>query len=149
MKDSRVKIFAALLAFLLPLAALPLTTPPAAAQPLPDIPTIQVPTGGATVTGQVAANGRNVYSVSANSLQALSVTIASPGNNAIFQVYDVGASATGATGSAVVSGTTLSGAGTADASMAWIGVIPQTGMYLIAVDTKGGPASYTLTVQFQ
>ena len=51
--------------------------------------------------------------------------------------------------SAVVSGTTLSGAGGADASMAWIGVIPQTGMYLIAVDSKGGPASYTLTVQFQ
>ncbi|MSP76292.1 MAG: hypothetical protein EXR12_09165 [Rhodospirillaceae bacterium] len=144
MKDSRVKIVAVLLAFLLPLAALP-----AGAQPLPDVPTIQVPAGGATVTGQVTANGRNVYRVSANSLQALSVAIASPGNNAMFQVYDAGASATGATGSAVVSGTTLSGARTADASMAWIGVIPQTGMYLIAVDSKGGAASYTLTVQFQ
>ena len=140
MKDCRVRILAALLAFLLPLAALS-----AGAQPLPNVPTLQVPPGGATVTGQVAANGRNVYSVAANSLQALSVTIASPGNNAIFQVYDVGASATGATGS----GTTLSGAGTADASMAWIGVIPQTGIYLIAVDSKSGPASYTLTVQFQ
>mgnify|MGYP000045609307 CR=1 FL=1 len=144
MKNSRVKIVAAFLAFLLPLAGLP-----AGAQQLPDIPTIQVPAGGATVTGQVAANGRNAYYVSANSLQALSVAIASPGNNAMFQVYNVGASATGATGSAVVSGTTLTGAGTADASMAWIGVIPQTGMYLIAVDSKGGPANYTLTVQFQ
>ncbi len=144
MKELRVKIVSALLAFLLPLAALP-----AGAQQLPDIPSIQTSAGGGTVTGQVAANGRNVYSVSANSLQALSVTIASPGNNAIFQVYDVGASATGATGSAVVSGTTLSGAGTADASMAWIGVIPQSGMYLIAIESKGGPASYTLTVQFQ
>lgn len=144
MKDSRVKIVAAFLAFLLPLATLP-----AGAQPLPDIPTIQVPAGGATVTGQVAANGRNVYYVSAKSLQALSVAVASPGNNAMFQVYDVGASASGATGSAVVSGTTLTGAGTADASMAWIGVIPQTGLYLIAVDSKGGPANYTLTVQFQ
>jgi len=139
-----VKIATLLMAFLLSLAALP-----AGAQQLPDIPTLQVPPGGATVTGQVAANGRNAYAVSANSLQALSVTIASPGNNAIFQVYDVGASATGTTGSAVVSGTTLSGAGTADASMAWIGVIPQTGRYLIAVDSKGGPASYTLTVQLQ
>lgn len=139
-----MKIVAAVLAFLLPLAALP-----ASGQQLPDIPTIQVPAGGATITGQVAANGRNVYYVSANSLQALSVAVASPGNNAMFQVYDVGASATGATGNAVVSGTTLTGAGPADASMAWIGVIPQTGMYLIAVDSKGGPASYTLTVQFQ
>jgi hypothetical protein len=139
-----MKPVVALLILLLPLAALP-----AGAQQLPDIPTIQVPSGGATVTGQVAAGGRNVYSVSANSLQALSVAIASPGNNAVFQVYGVGGSATGATGSAVVSGTTLTGAGTADASMAWIGVIPQTGTYLIAVDTKGGPASYTLTVQFQ
>lgn len=144
MSEPRVKIATLLMAFLLSLAALP-----AGAQQLPDIPTLQVPPGGATVTGQVAANGRNAYAVSANSLQALSVTIASPGNNAIFQVYDVGASATGTTGSAVVSGTTLSGAGTADASMAWIGVIPQTGRYLIAVDSKGGPASYTLTVQLQ
>lgn len=139
-----MKIFAAVLAFLLPLAALP-----ASGQQLPDIPTIQVPAGGTTVTGQVAANARNVYYVSANSLQALSVAVASPSNNAMFQVYDVGASATGATGNAVVSGTTLPGAGPADASMAWIGVIPQTGKYLIAVDSKGGPASYTLTVQFQ
>ena len=144
MKEPRVKIVSALLAFLLPLAALP-----AGAQQLPDVPTIQVPAGGATVTGQVAPGGRNVYSVSANSLQALSVAIASPGNNAMFQVYNVGASVTGATGSAVVSGTTLTGAGAADASMAWIGVIPQSGTYLIAVDSKGGAANYTLTVQFQ
>lgn len=144
MKEPRVKIATVLLALLLLLAVLP-----ASAQQLPDIPTLQVPAGGATVTGQVAPGGRNVYNVSANSLQALSVTIASPGNNAIFQVYNVGASATGATGSAVVSGTTLSGAGAADASMAWIGVIPQTGTYLIAVDSKGGAANYTLTVQFQ
>lgn len=33
--------------------------------------------------------------------------------------------------------------------MAWMGVIPQAGTYLIAVDSKGGPASYTLTVQLQ
>ena len=140
-----MRVVVALLALLLPLAILP-----AAAQPLPNVLTIQVPPGGAaTVTGQVAANGRNVYYVSANSLQALSVAIASPGNNAIFQVYNAGASATGATGSAVVSGTTLTGAGTADASLAWIGIIPQTGTYLIAVDSKGGPANYTLTVQLQ
>ena len=139
-----MKVVAAFLAFLLPLAA-----HPAGAQQLPDIPTIQVPAGGATVTGQVAAGGRALYYVSANSLQAMSVTVASPGNNAIFQVYDAGASLTGTTASPVINGTTLSGAGAADASMAWIGVIPQNGRYLIAVDTKGGPANYTLTVQFQ
>lgn len=144
MKDSRVKIVAALLAFLLPLATLPVS-----AQPLPHVQTIEVPPGGATVKGQVAAGGRTLYYVSANSLQALSVTVASPGNNAIFQVYDAGASLTGTTASPVVNGTTLSGASAADASMAWIGVIPQNGRYLIAVDSKGGPASYTLTVQFQ
>ena len=140
-----MRVVVALLALLLPFAILP-----AAAQPLPNVPTIQVPPGGAaTVTGQIAAGGRNVYYVSANSLQALSVAIASSGNNAIFQVYNAGASATGATGSAVVSGTTLTGAGAADASLAWIGIIPQTGTYLISVDSKGGPANYTLTVQFQ
>lgn len=139
-----MKIVAAFLAFLLPLAV-----QQAGAQQLPDVPTIQVPAGGATVTGQVAAGGRALYYVSANSLQAMSVTVASPGNNAIFQVYDAGASLTGTTASPVINGTTLSGAGAADASMAWIGVIPQNGRYLIAVDTKGGPANYTLTVQFR
>lgn len=139
-----MKIVAAFLAFLLPLAA-----QPAGAQQLPDVPTIQVPAGGATVTGQVAAGGRALYYVSANSLQAMSVTVASPGNNAIFQVYDAGASLTGTTASPVINGTTLPGAGAADASMAWIGVIPQNGGYLIAVDTKGGPANYTLKVQFR
>lgn len=63
-----MKIVAALLAFLLPLAALPSGT-----QQLPDIPTIQVPAGGATVSGQIAANGRNVYYVSANSLISVDI----------------------------------------------------------------------------
>jgi len=139
-----MRILVALLALCLPFAAFP-----AIGQALPEIPTIQVPPGGATVTGQVAAGGRNVYYVSAASLQALSVSIASPGNNAVFQVYGTGAQVSGTAANAVINGRTLTDAGTKDASMAWMGTIPQTGTYLIAVDSKGGPASYTLTVQLQ
>ncbi len=139
-----MKFFPVLLALLLPLAALP-----AAGQQAADVPTLQVPPGGATVTGQVAASGRNVYYVPATGLQALSVSIASPGNNAVFQVYDTGALVGGTPTAAVITGKTLPNAGARDASMAWMGVIPQTGLYLIAVDGKGGPASYTLTVQLQ
>jgi hypothetical protein len=134
----------ALLVLLLPFAALP-----AAGQQLPDIPTIAVPAGGATVTGQLAAGGRNVYYVKAASLQALMVSFASPGNKAVFQVYGTGALVSGTATSAVIDGQALTDAGPRDASMAWMGTIPQNGLYLIAVDSKDGPTDYTLTVQLQ
>ncbi|MDP2332980.1 MAG: hypothetical protein Q8M19_20030 [Reyranella sp.] len=92
-----MRILAALLALCLPAF-------PAIGQQLPDIPTIQVPPGGTTVTGQVAAGGRNVYYVSAASLQALSVSVASPGNNVVFQVYGTGALVSGTATNAVIDG---------------------------------------------
>lgn len=142
-----MKRTAALLALLLPLALQPAYGQ--SATPAPNIPTIAVPPGGATVTGQVAAGARNVYYVQANSLQALNVSIASPGNNAVFQVYDTSTMVAGSATNAIITGKALTDAGPRDASMAWMGVIPQTGLYLIAIDSKSGPASYTLSVQLQ
>ena len=135
----------ALLALLLPLAALP-----ARGQPLPEIPTLQMTADGAKVTGKLAPGGRNLYYVSAQSLQALAITLTSAGNFAVFQVYGPGAQVTaGPQDIPTITGTTLTDAGTADASMAWMGVVPQSGQYLIVVDSKGGATAYTLTVQFQ
>lgn len=135
----------ALLALLLPFIILP-----ARSQPLPDIPAIEVGPEGGKVTGKLAPGGRNLYYVSAQSLQALAITLTSAGNIAVFQVYGPGAQVTsGSQGIPVITGTTLTDAGTTDASMAWMGVVPQSGQYLVVVDSKGGPTAYTLTVQLQ
>lgn len=136
---------AILVAVLLPLAVLP-----ARSQPLPEIPTIEVPPTGASVTGKLAAGGRNLYYVSAQSLQALAVSLTSAGNIAIFQIYGPGAMvAPGSGGVPVITGTTLTDAGTKNASLAWMGMVPQSGLCLIAVDSTAGPTVYTLTVQLQ
>ncbi len=140
-----MRLMAILVGALLSLAVLP-----ARAQPLPEIQTVAVPAGGATVTGQVGPGGRALYYVAAQSLQALAVNIASPGNGAVFQVYGPGAQVTqGSDGKPAVAGTTLTDAGVKDASMAWMGVVPQSGLCLIVVDSKGGTVSYTLTIQLQ
>ncbi len=137
-------------AILLVVALLPLAVLPARGQPLPEIQTVAVPASGANVTGQVGPGGRALYYVAAQSLQALAVSIASPGNSAVFQVYGPGAQVTqGGDGKPAIAGTTLTDAGAKDASMAWMGVVPQSGLCLIAVDSKGGAASYTLTIQLQ
>ncbi|MDP1749003.1 MAG: hypothetical protein Q8L22_06070 [Reyranella sp.] len=142
-----MKTLLALLALLLPL---PLAVPPASGQPLPEIPTITVPPAGAAVTGKLGPGGRNLYYVSAQSLQALAVTLTSAGNLAVFQVYGPGALvAPGSDGVPAITGTTLTDAGAKDAPLAWMGVVPQSGLCLIAVDSKAGPTIYTLSIQLQ
>ncbi len=145
-----MKTLLALLALLLPLAILPLAARPASAQPLPEIPTIQVPPAGASITGKLGPGGRNLYYVSAQSLQALSVTLTSAGNVAVFQVYGPGAQVgPGSNGVPAVTGTTLTDASAKDAPLAWMGVVPQSGLCLIAVDSTAGPTVYTLAVTLQ
>ena len=141
-----MKTLLALFALLL----LPLAVPPAGAQPLPEIPTIAVPPAGAAVTGKLGPRGRNLYYVSAQSLQALAITLTSAGNIAVFQVYGPGALvAPGSDGVPAITGTTLTDASAKDAPLAWIGVVPQSGLCLIAVDSTAGPTIYTLSIQLQ
>jgi hypothetical protein len=132
------------------LLVLPLAVLPASGQALPEIQTITVPPTGATVTGKLGPGGRNLYYVSAQSLQALAVTLTAAGNIAEFQVYAPGAQVTpGSGGVPTISGTTLTDASAKDAPMAWMGVVPQSGLYLIAVNSTAGPTVYTLAITLQ
>lgn len=140
-----MKTLLALLALLL----LPLAVPPAGAQSLPEIPTIAVPPAGAAVTGKLGPRGRNLYYVSAQSLQALAITLTSAGNIAVFQVYAPGALVAPGSGVPAITGTTLTDASAKDAPLAWMGVVPQSGLCLIAVDSTAGPTIYTLSIQLQ
>ena len=145
-----MKLALALLVPLLSLVVLPLAAQPAGS-PLPDITTIEVAAGKtATVTGQVAPGGRNLYYVRASSLQTMMVTAVSPGNNATFQVYGPNTGiARGTDGAPVITGTAEPNAGAADNATAWMGMVPQTGQYLIVVGSSRGNASYSLTITLQ
>ncbi len=138
-----MRLLAVLLALLLPLVALP-----AAAQPLPDIPTLAVPPGAAS--GRLAAGGRDFYYVRAAALQAMTVSVTSPGNDATFQIYDPNALVgRGGDGGIVITGNPLPDAGPRTDAAAWLGVVPMGGLYLIVVASRGGATSYTLTISLQ
>jgi hypothetical protein len=146
-----VKCFVALLALLLPLAALP-----AGSQQAPNIPILQVPPGpgGATVTGQAGTGqaGANpaLYYVAGTYGQTLSVSVTSAGNNASFRVYHPDTTVVrGANGQPIIAGRTLPDAGVNDNAVAWIGSLPGPGNYLIVVGAKSGSAAFSLTVTLQ
>lgn len=133
------------------LLLLPLAILPASGQPMPEIQTITVPPAGTTVTGKLGPGGRNLYYVSAQSLQALAITLTAAGNIAEFQVYAPGAQVTPGSSGGIptINGTTLTDASAKDAPMAWMGVVPQSGLYLIAVSSTAGPTVYTLSITLQ
>ena len=74
----------------------------------------------------------------------------SAGNNASFQVYHPDTTvALGANGQPVITGRTLPDAGANDNAVAWIGLLPGPGNYLIVVGAKSGGTAYSLTVTLQ
>ena len=88
----------------------------------------------ATVEGAVVRGERAVYLVGARAGQQMRVRVASPENNAVFQLHAPGGRGT------------LPGAGEADDATAWSGALPRTGDYRIVVGGTRGNASYSLHV---
>lgn len=88
----------------------------------------------AMVRGAVVRGERAVYLVRARAGQRMRVRVASPEDNAIFQLYAPGG------------GGALPGAGEAADARAWSGVLPRSGDYRVVVGGTRGNASYTLRV---
>jgi hypothetical protein len=88
----------------------------------------------AAVEGAVLRGERAVYLVGARAGQQMRVRVASPEENAVFQLHAPGR------------GGTLRGAGETDDATAWSGALPRTGDYRIVVGGTRGNASYTLHV---
>ena len=108
----------------------------------------------ATMAGQIAPGGRNVYYVLAKAGQNLSVSVGSTAASITFQVYPPDATLEkGADGTAAVSGRALPDAGPSDNAKAWIGAMPRDGNYLILVTMSAGggsaPTPYNLAVSLQ
>jgi hypothetical protein len=137
---------------------LPLPGGPALTQPvvtLPPTSTIIFTPGStvSTVNGRMAPGARDLYYVQAKAGQTLLVSVTSEGDIA-FQVYTADTTlAKGADGGPLINGKTLPNAGVADHAKAWVGAIPRTGNYLIAVGAGNGgvttPMPYGLTVSLQ
>jgi len=106
-----------------------------------------------TVTGQVVLGGSDLYYVAAKAGQTMLVSIAAAEGDISFLVYAPNASiAKAADGKSVIRGTTMPDAGPNEHAKAWVGTIPRSGNYLIAVTMdETGPVfgDYNLTISLQ
>lgn len=104
---------------------------------------------GAEVRGAVVRGERALYSFQARGGQRMSLRIAAPERNAVFQVYAPGAVPEIKDSILEVAGEALPGAGEGDDATRWTGVLPRTGAYLVVVGPTRGNATYRLTVSIR
>ena len=133
------------------LGTLPLlAAAPALAQQLPAIRTLTLAPGpgGTNVTGSLAdAKARALYYVPGQAGQTMNVSVASAGNNVVFQVWEPGTGVrTKADGTLALDGKPMRDAGPSEEPAAWIGALPKAGPYLLVVYSRREAASYTLTI---
>jgi hypothetical protein len=137
------------------LGTLPLlAAAPALAQQLPAIRTVTLApgtgagAGATTVTGTLAdTKARGLYYVPGQAGQTMNIAVASPGNNAVFQVWEPGTGVrTNADGTLALDGKPMHDASPTDEPAAWIGALPKPGPYLLIVYSRRDAASYTLTI---
>lgn len=103
----------------------------------------------AEVRGAVIRGERALYSLQARGGQRISLRIAAPERNAVFQVYAPGAVPEAKDAILEVAGEALPGAGEGDDTTRWAGVLPRTGAYLVVVGSTRGNANYRLTVSIR
>lgn len=133
------------------LGTLPLlAAAPALAQQLPAIRTLSVTPGSnaTNVTGSLAdTRARGLYYVTGQPGQTMNVSVSSPGNNVVFQVWEPGTGVrTNADGSLALEGKPMRDAGPKEEPAAWIGALPKAGPYLLVVYSRRDATSYTLAV---
>ena len=145
--SSRLRSAGPALALLAGLGAWGGAPPARAAEPVP----IRFARGAssAEVRGAVVRGERALYSVRAREGQRMSVRIAAPERNAVFQLYAPGAEPTTADSALEIVGKALPGAGEGDDATRWTGVLPRTGAYILVVGPTHGNAPYRLTVSIR
>lgn len=88
-----------------------------------------------------------MYYLTAKAGQKMTVKISALENNAVFQIYRPGCVATtDKEGFTEIKGTSLPGAGETDDALAWQGVLPVSGKYLLVVGGTRGNATYKLKI---
>src|SRR3954468_16797628 len=107
-----------------------------AAEPVPTPRKIFFATGSTrgTIGGHVQRGARDLYSLTASAGQVMTVTLTTPDDNAVFQIYEPGTTlGRDADGVLQFTGRALRAAGDGDDPTRWSGRLPVTGTYLIAI----------------
>jgi len=123
-----------------------------AAEPIPSPKAIFFATGSSsgTVGGRVLRGERNLYSLKATTGQTLTVTMTTPDDNAVFQIYEPGTTiGRDSDGLLEFHGKSLQGAGDGEDTTRWTGRLPRTGTYLIVVGGTRGNARYSMDVKIE
>jgi len=142
---------ARVLALLLALLLLPLDLA-GAAEPVPTPKKIFFATGSTrgTAGGHVQRGARDLYSLNASAGQHMTVTLTTPDDNAVFQIYEPGTTlGRDADGVLEFHGTSLHVAGDGNDATRWSGRLPRTGTYLIAVGSTRGNARYSMDIRIE
>jgi hypothetical protein len=140
-----------LLALLLAITILPLDLA-VAAEPLPTPRKFFFATGSTrgTVGGRVQRGEHKLYSLSASAGQFMTVTLTTPDDNAVFELYEPGTTlGRDADGALEFHGKSLHVPGDGNDATRWSGRLPQTGTYLIAVGSTRGNARYSMDVRIE
>jgi hypothetical protein len=123
-----------------------------AAEPVPSPKPIFFATGSTSGTagGRVLSGARDLYSVKAMAGQTLTVTLTTPDDNAVFQVYVPGTTVgRDSDGLLEFHGKALHGAADGEDATRWSGRLPKNGTYLIVVGGTRGNARYSMDVKIE
>ena len=140
------RAFALILALLLPLGAA------MAAEPVPTPKKIFFATGSTRgmAGGHVQRGARDLYSLTASAGQSMTVTLTTPDDKAVFQIYEPGTTlGRDADGILEFHGASLHVAGDGNDATRWSGRLPRTGTYLIAVGSTRGNARYSMDIRIE
>ena len=123
-----------------------------AAEPIPTPKPIFFAHGSSsgTVGGQVLRGERALYSLKATKGQTLTVTLTTPDDNAVFQIYEPDtAIGRDADGLLEFKGKPLQGAVDGQDATRWHGGLSRTGTYLIVVGSTRGNARFSMDVKVE
>ena len=103
-----------------------------------------------TVGGHVLRGDRALFSVKAAAGQTMTVTITTPDDNAVFQIYEPDtAIGRDADGLLEFKGKPLHGASDGEDATRWTGRLPRAGTYLIVIGSTRGNARYSIDVKVE
>ena len=141
---SALALLASVLALLLPLAAV------SAAEPVPTPKPIFFATGSTSGTagGRVVRGERVLYSLKAIAGQVMTVTLTTPDDNAVFQIYEPNTKISrNDDGILEFKGKALHG--DSEDTTRWHGALPASGLYVISVGSTRGSARYSMDVKIE
>ncbi len=123
-----------------------------AAEPVPSPKPIYFATGSTSGTagGRVVGSDRVLYSVKANAGQTLTITLTTPDDNAVFQLYEPGTTV-GRDSENLLEfhGQALHGAADGEDATRWSGRLAKSGTYLVVVGSTRGNARYSIDVKIE